>query len=153
MNFKVLFFVFSIIITSSLFSQTISKKNGIYVNSDGEKYTGVYISYHQEGVKEAVYTIKNGLENGSVEFYYPSTEIMEQGYFKDGTKHGKWIRWSTKGDKLAEANYNNGKKDGKWVVWDERGIKRYEMFYTNGLKSGVWIMWDDKGQISNKKEH
>jgi antitoxin component YwqK of YwqJK toxin-antitoxin module len=139
--------------TTILFSQQITKKNGVYVGDNGEKYSGVYISYYQDDTKEAVYTIKNGVENGSVEFYYPTTEIMEQGNFKDGLKHGKWVRWSVKGNKLAEANYNKGKKDGRWIIWDERGVKRYEMYYASGAKTGTWIMWDEKGQISNQKEY
>jgi len=154
MNFKsIILFTALIFISSAIFAQQITKKEGVYVNEKGEKYSGVYISYYQENVKEAVYTIKNGVENGSVEFYYASTEIMEQGNFKDGVKHGKWVRWSIKGNKLAEASYKKGKKDGKWVIWDERGVKRYEMYYTNGTKTGNWMMWDEKGQIANQKEY
>ncbi len=129
------------------------KKDGVYLNENGEKYSGVYLSYFENGNKKAVYTIKRGKEDGSVEFYYPTSEIMEQGFFNDGNKDGKWVRWSNNGNKLAEANYKNGKKDGKWIIWDERGIKRYEMYYKNGKKTGVWLIWDEKGQISNKKEY
>jgi len=153
MKLKALLFTTTILLTSILFAQKITKQNGVYVDAAGEKYSGVYISYYQDDVKEAVYSIKDGVENGSVEFYYPSTEIMEQGSFKSGLKHGKWVRWSVKGDKLAEASYNKGKKDGAWLIWDELGIKRYEMYYTNGVKTGTWMMWDEKGQISNKKEY
>ena len=142
-----------ILIVTIMFGQQITKKNGVYVNEKGEKYTGTYISYYQGEVKEAVYIIKDGLENGSVEFFYPSAEIMEQGNFKNGEKNGKWVRWSVNGNKLAEANYKKGKKDGKWIIWDERGVKRYEMYYAEGAKTGTWLMWDEKAQISNKKEY
>ncbi|MBL4593624.1 MAG: hypothetical protein JKX68_07405 [Flavobacteriales bacterium] len=145
--------ILQVIFALTVFGQQITKKNGVYVDQNGKKYSGVYIAYYQNQVKEAVYIIKDGLENGSVEFYYPTTEIMEQGNFKDGLKHGKWVRWSDNGNKLAEANYKKGKKDGKWVIWDDKGIKRYEMYYTNGLKTGLWLMWDEKGQISNKKQY
>ncbi len=153
MKVKVIFVVATLFFAATLFGQQITKKGGVYLDENGSKYSGVYISYYQNNTKEAVYTIKNGVEDGSVEFYYPTTEIMEQGNFKQGLKHGKWVRWSVKGNKLAEANYKKGEKNGKWIIWDERGIKRYEMYYNNGIKSGTWIMWDDKGQISNKKEY
>jgi len=143
----------TLLFSISSFAQQINKEKGVYVDEKGKKYTGVYIAYYSNGVRQAIYTVKNGKENGTVEFFYPTTEIMEQGSFKNGQKNGKWIRWSDQGNKLAEANYSNGKKDGKWVIWDERGIKRYEMYYTNGEKTGTWIMWDEKGQISNKKEY
>jgi antitoxin component YwqK of YwqJK toxin-antitoxin module len=153
MKLKAILFTATILLTTILFAQKITKQNGVYVDEEGQKYSGVYISYYQDGVKEVAYSIKNGVEDGSVEFYYPTTEIMEQGNFKGSLKHGKWVRWSVKGDKLAEASYHKGKKDGQWLIWDDRGIKRYEMYYTNGVKTGTWMMWDEKGQISNKKEY
>ncbi len=153
MSFKTTLIVISILFSTALFSQQITKKNGFYVNEKGEKYSGIYISYFPDNSKEAVFTIKNGVENGSVEFYHSTNEIMEQGNFRDGVKHGKWVRWSIGGNKLAEANYNKGKKQGKWLIWDERGTKRYEMFYANGAKTGTWMIWDEQGQISNKKQY
>lgn len=153
MKLKAILFTTPFLLATILSAQKISNKEGVYVDEKGHKYSGLYISYYEDDVKKAIYTIKNGVENGSVEFYYPTTEIMEQGNFKDGLKHGKWVRWSEKGNKLAEANYNKGKKDGAWLIWDERGIKRYEMYYTNGLKTGTWMMWDEKGQISNQKKY
>jgi len=153
MKLKTLLFTTTLLFITILSAQKISKKEGVYVDKKGNKYSGIYISYYQENIKEAVYSIKNGIENGSVEFYYPSTEIMEQGSFKDGLKHGKWVRWSVNGNKLAEASYNKGTKEGQWLIWDELGTKRYEMYYTKGIKTGTWIMWDEKGQISNKKEY
>ncbi len=103
MKIKAVLFAVVFLTTTLLFGQKITKKEGIYVNENGKKYSGIYVSYYQDDVKEVVYTIKNGVEDGSVEFYYPTTEIMEQGNFKGGMKHGKWVRWSEKGDKLAEA--------------------------------------------------
>ena len=152
MKIKLILLVIPIFFGITLFGQKIIKKDAFYVDENGKNYSGIYISYFLNEKKEAVYTIKNGKENGRVEFYYPTEEIMEQGSFNEGEKDGKWIRWSINGNKLAEANYVQGKKDGKWLIWDERGIKRYEMFYSKGQKIGVWIMWDENGQIANKKE-
>jgi antitoxin component YwqK of YwqJK toxin-antitoxin module len=136
------------------FGQKIIKQEGVYVNAETLKeYTGVYISYFDNGEKEAVYSVKKGVEDGKVEFYYFSGEIMEQGAFENGEKSGKWVRWSQAGIKLAEAFYSKGEKDGEWQIWDERGVKRYLMNYVQGKKTGTWIMWDEKGQISNKKDY
>lgn len=143
--------LFTIQLTSA---QEVVKRNGLFVNVESnEPYSGIYISYHNNGEKESVYTLKKGREHGKAEFYYPSGEIMEQGSFKLGQKDGKWVRWSEAGNKLAEAFYLNGKKDGKWEIWDETGTKRYQMFYNEGAKVGEWVMWDEKGQIANKKDY
>jgi len=154
MRLRTIVLVVFFLVSAFGFGQQIIKKEGVYVNAKSlKKYTGAYISYYDNGEKEAVYGVKNGVENGKVEFYYFSGEIMEQGAFEDGKKNGKWVRWSQKGTKLAEAFYANGKKNGEWQIWDERGVKRYLMNYLKGLKVGTWIMWDEKGQIVNKKEY
>ena len=153
MNIKLFLAVLFVSLSSTIFSQTIKKVDGLYVSENGKPYSGLYVTYHPNKQKEAVYSLKNGLEDGSVEFYYSSSEIMEQGGFKKGKKDGKWVRWSVDGSKLAEAQYLSGVKEGKWTIWDERGVKRYEMFYSNGEKTGTWKMWDEKGQISNIKDY
>lgn len=153
---KVRIAILAVLLVVSVFGygQKIIKQDGVYVNEESLKeYTGVYISYHNNGEKEAVYSVRKGVEDGKVEFYYFSGEILEQGEFDNGKKSGKWVRWFQSGIKQAEAFYNKGEKEGVWQIWDERGVKRYLMNYAEGNKVGVWIMWDEKGQISNKKEY
>lgn len=134
-------------------AQMVTRVNDVYVDESGNKYTGIYISYYKGNLKEAVYSVKEGKEEGTVEFFYPGGEIMEQGNFRAGKKDGKWTRWSEQGDKLAEAYYKDGIKDGKWIIWDENGTMRYEMHYFNGAKSGTWVMWDQDGNESGRKTY
>lgn len=37
----------------------------------------------------------------------------EEGYFKNGKREGRWVRYSPDGDKLAAENYRWGQKDGR----------------------------------------
>ena len=37
----------------------------------------------------------------------------EEGFFKDGKKEGRWVRYSLQGDKLAAENYRWGQRDGR----------------------------------------
>lgn len=152
MKYTIPLIIFSFLFSSVTLAQEIIKKDGFYVDKKNNKYDGFYTTYHTNGVRKAIYTLKDGLENGAVEFYYSTTQIMEKGTYKEGKKNGVWTRWSDSGNKLAEAIYKNGDKDGKWVIWDEKGVKRYEMYYSNGTKIGVWIMWDENGKISGQKE-
>jgi len=46
----------------------------------------------------------------------------EQGYYEDGLRTGKWLRFSTLGDKLAEENYRWGKLNGKSKYYTRAGI-------------------------------
>lgn len=139
---------------SVAFGQNISKEDGFFINEQGKKHNGELVSYYEDGTKEAIYEVKNGKENGKVEFFYPTTnKLMEQGFYKNGEKDATWIKWSENGNKLAEANYKNGQKDGKWIIWDDNSIVRYEMEYTGGQRTGVWISRDEEGTIINTKDY
>ncbi|MCB0408807.1 MAG: hypothetical protein KDD29_01220 [Flavobacteriales bacterium] len=136
------------------YSQNISKEGGFFVDENGKKHNGELVSYYEDGTKEAIYEVKNGKENGKVEFFYPATnKLMEQGFYKNGEKDATWIKWSENGKKLAEANYKDGEKDGKWIIWDENGIVRYEMEYTGGQRTGSWINRDEGGTVIKTKNY
>ena len=82
--------------------------------------------------------LKSEKAEGKVVTYYPGTkQIMETGYYKNGQKHGQWIRYNKQGVKINEAYFDNGKPTGKWIVWDDNGVKRFEMQYENGKKTGT----------------
>ena len=152
---KKLIIVLGFIISTHLFAQEITNKEGVFVNNTGEKYSGNLVAYFENGNKQYSYEIKEGKENGKAEFFYVNGKLMEQGEFTNGKKTGNWIKWSEKGSqiKLAEANYNNGEKHGKWIIWDENGIKRYEMHYENGKRIGIWKSWKKKGNETETKDY
>lgn len=153
MNKAKIYLLILLSVPAFLFSQNITNKEGVFVNNTGEKYSGNLVSYFENGNKEYVYEIKNGIQNGTAEFYYFSGKIMEKGMFKNGLKHGNWQKWSEQGHKLAEANYVSGEKDGLWIIWDDKGIKRYEMFYDKGKRTGSWKSWDENGLETETKSY
>lgn len=50
-------------------------------------------------------------------FYYEDGNVSQEGTYKDGKLHGKWISYDTSGKKIAMANYEKGEKAGKWFYW------------------------------------
>ncbi|HCQ29169.1 MAG TPA: hypothetical protein DIU39_02710 [Flavobacteriales bacterium] len=98
--------------------------------------------------------LKSEKAEGKVVTYYPGTkQIMETGYYKNGQKHGQWIRYNKQGVKINEAYFDNGKPTGKWIVWDDNGVKRFEMQYENGKKTGTWYMWDENANLVSERTY
>jgi len=98
--------------------------------------------------------LKSEKIDGKVITYYPGTkQIMETGFYKNGKKHGQWIRYNKQGVKINEAYFDMGKPTGKWIVWDDNGTKRFEMQYENGKKTGTWYMWDENANLVSERTY
>lgn len=50
-------------------------------------------------------------------FYYEDGSVRQEGTYKDGKLHGKWISYEQNGKKNAIAQYEEGNKTGKWFFW------------------------------------
>jgi len=80
-------------------------------------------------------------------FYYEDGSIRQEGTYKDGRLHGKWVSYDQNGKKTAIANYENGKKNGKWFFWSE--TKLTEVDYQNSVIASV-NSWKNKSSIADK---
>ena len=71
-------------------------------------------------------------------FYYEDGSIRQQGTYKSGRLHGKWIAYNKAGEKHSMANYTEGKKTGKWFFWNSN--KLIEVDYSNNkiLAVNTW---------------
>jgi len=50
-------------------------------------------------------------------YYYDNGQVKQEGYYKDGKLHGKWVAYNENGTKQSVGEYNNGAKSGKWFFW------------------------------------
>ena len=58
---------------------------------------------------------------------------------KNNKLHGKWVSYSSEGEKISIANYNKGKRDGTWLFWDQTGGLTQVDFKSNKfLKKVTW---------------
>jgi len=140
-----------LVLTIGVNAQVKQNENGLYVNADGEFYTGM-LENKENGQKLSEITIVAGLRNGEAKYYYTSGQLMETGVFKAGQKDGKWLRYNEAGITVGLAIYHLDKKNGTWMVWDDTGKKRFEMHYNMGVKTGVWYNWDEKGGLVSTKD-
>ena len=65
-------------------------------------------------LREQWYEDENGLKQGEYKrFFRISSEVMEEGIYKDGEKDGLWKKYSSNG-LLGIENYKEGKREGEW---------------------------------------
>ncbi|MCM4159468.1 nicotinic acid mononucleotide adenyltransferase [Antarcticibacterium flavum] len=55
-------------------------------------------------------------------FYYEDGSVRQEGTYKDGKLHGKWISYGQDGKKNALAEYAEGQKTGKWFFWSNGDV-------------------------------
>lgn len=90
--------------------------------------------------------IKNGdLVKGT--YYFDNGEIQQEGTYKDGKLHGKWIAYNPAGKKIAVATYKNGEKTGKWFFWNDD--KLFEVNYSNNQISEV-VRWENSKGLAKR---
>jgi antitoxin component YwqK of YwqJK toxin-antitoxin module len=123
---------------------------GVYVNAQGERYTGVFQTHYANGGTEKQFDIIAGVIDGSFQRFDEYGHLIEIGQYTQGKKAGVWKQYHTNGIQSGEASYKDGLKDGIWTVWDEEGTKRYHMVYSSGRKVDVWKMYDENGRLTNE---
>ncbi|MDN3595693.1 toxin-antitoxin system YwqK family antitoxin [Zunongwangia endophytica] len=78
----------------------------------------------QSGIKKPVFEKQGDLIKGT--YYYEDGNIRQEGTYKNGELHGKWISYDENGEKTASAKYNSGEKVGTWLFWEGDKIKQVE---------------------------
>jgi antitoxin component YwqK of YwqJK toxin-antitoxin module len=70
-----------------------------------------------------------------------------QGSFRNGKKHGPWVRYYNNGQLLFKGTYKNGKKDGPWVSYWGNGQLFTKGTYKNGENEGPWVGYKKDGTV------
>jgi antitoxin component YwqK of YwqJK toxin-antitoxin module len=82
---------------------------------------------------EPEYEIQGNLVK--VTYYHDNGKVKQEGFYKDGKVHGKWISYAENGKKLSLGEYNNGVKSGKWFFWNAAVLN--EVDYENSRIASV----------------
>lgn len=80
-------------------------------------------------------------------YYYDNGQVKQEGYYKDGKVHGKWIAYNEDGTKKSIGEYADGQKTGKWFVWT--GAALNEIDYSNSRIAEV-KKWNRDAVVVNK---
>jgi antitoxin component YwqK of YwqJK toxin-antitoxin module len=80
-------------------------------------------------------------------YFYDNGNIKQEGFYKDGKLHGKWISFNEDGSKQALGEYENGTKTGKWFFWNN--VTLNEVDYTDSRVADVKT-WSRDAVVLNK---
>src|ERR1700749_2130082 len=97
--------IFLMVLSSTLLlnAQEISVQNGLYVDANGQLYTGQFSEHFSSGAKKSDINIIKGKIDGYAVYFYESGARMEAGTYLDGLRNGVWEKWNEKGIKTGEA--------------------------------------------------
>jgi antitoxin component YwqK of YwqJK toxin-antitoxin module len=82
---------------------------------------------------EPTYEIQGNLVKAT--YYHDNGAVKQEGFYKDGKVHGKWISYNENGKKLSLGEFKNGEKTGKWFFWNEASLS--EVDYSNSRIASV----------------
>jgi len=69
-----------------------------------------YFEYYESGAQKAKIEYDEGIADGDAEFYYPNGKIKIEAEYKDNEKHGKWVYFDEKGEKIGKEKWKKGVK-------------------------------------------
>jgi antitoxin component YwqK of YwqJK toxin-antitoxin module len=85
---------------------------------------------------EPKYTIENGIVKAT--YFYDNGQVMQEGYYKDGKLHGKWIAFNEDGSKQSMGEYANGTKCGKWFFWNTSTLSEVDFSDSRIAEVKTW---------------
>ncbi len=124
--------IVAILLTCSVFSQTLLMKNDIKIQRFGKD---IFYKTNNNNLLDGHYKIADSKGNYS--------DI----HFKKGKKHGVAIKYDYEGRKLVQYNFENGKQNGTYTSFFQNGKIRVKGEFVKGKQDGKWKYFDDKGAV------
>ncbi len=113
--------------------------NKFWIKTQKSKKNYEILVFRQMGKTMILEKVENYKGNQLHGYYLYRSFSGEQGYYKNGKKHGFWIFNSDIGI-TTKGYYKNGKKHGFWE--EESYIEKGRGRYKNDLREGWWIFED-----------
>ena len=93
---------------------------------------------------------KNGSKSGKWTYYFENGSKKRVEYYDlKGLPNGKWTNWYENGQKWNTVNYNKGEVHGRWTYWYRNGNKWHQLLYANGEVNGKWTFWLENGTVND----
>ena len=102
-------------------SMLVTRNETAYEVNSNTPFTGVSLTYHQNGAVDDRVTFKDGKQNGLLESYFENGTREFRANMKDGERDGIAEGYSENGSVVLRANYKGGKTDGLMEGYFEDG--------------------------------
>ena len=119
------------------------------VNSD-TPFTGLVVSYYDNGQYEYKKNYKDGKQHGLYEKFYENGQLQAKGNYKDGKQHGLYEQFSENGQLQAKWNLKDGELHGPFEAFSENGQLQAKWNLKDGKEHGPFEVFYDNGQLRAK---
>lgn len=124
---SILFILFIIINTTSLFSQKEYSKK-----------------YYGDAVLKEEGWVDNGNKTGYWTFYHENGVIKKQGHFKNNYPIKYWYFYHKNGSPEKEGHFVNGKQNKWWLFYDKNGSINHKCQLIDNQKNGYCLVYKEE---------
>lgn len=96
----------------------------------------VYFSFRKDKIYHTRGAINGVPLHGKYEEFYPTGELKQLGYFKNGLKESVWKTWFSNGEISSLYNFKNGEKHGEYFRYSITGKVTAQGKFCRGTKVG-----------------
>lgn len=159
MKLKKLYMIFSLILIFSfeIFStgrignieNKMVKNDIVYLKGEETPFTGKLRGKGK--TEEYLNGIKNGYFKGKI--VADGENILYEGQFVEGIKHGTWTLRYPEGKTKAVIKYNYNRPNGKWTYFFEDGTSEGYEEFKNGVLHGKVVTYTSEGKLKNRMSY
>jgi len=102
----------------------------------------VYYWFNSKQVSKNLGGYTGRVLNGKYIVLDMDKNMLAEGHFKNGLKHGTWKRWNKKGGLLKYEEWKKGRRNGLLLTYDNTGRLAKAAKYKNDLKHGWYIEYN-----------
>jgi hypothetical protein len=124
-----------------------------YYRHPPARYTGKWMTWHDNGEKAYVGRLDGGKEIGRWIGWSSDGLKKYEGVYYEGLRSGVWREWHANGQKKSECDYIDGQPFGIYIAWFSDGKKSSEGSYNDGLKTGTWHEWYESGNKKSESDY
>lgn len=125
-------------------SDDLVQRSGLWF----KKFTNVPYTGATTGKIQTTY--RDGVRHGAFVRYHENGQLSFEGTYKDGKLHGIVERYNKNGQLWAKLTLKDGKLHGLWVEYFENGQLRTKGTYKDHLRHGPWEAYHHNGQLKTK---
>lgn len=129
----------------SEWDRKVSQQNGLWV---------LMLYGKRKELREKISFEDKGLEVRKGPYaYYEKGQVVEEGEYDKGYKHGEWKYYYAQQRLAEKTNYSWGKQNGAFkAYWDNEQLKS-EGHYLNDKQVGIWQYFYRNGELAIKESH
>lgn len=104
----------------------------------GEPFTGFVVSYHDNGLLDEKFSVKDGKYEGPYKQFHENGTLNVKTNFENGLEEGPYKEFHENGTLKTKVNFKNGLEEGQYEEFYEDGSLYVRMTLKNGKRDGLF---------------